>query len=206
MAWMAGTIPRHDGAAGVAAMAMTSARRANHLRFLIDVAHDQASRRTKSPAPKNQFLKRLQPDSPCPVPPQKISRFRFSRNQCSLPSSRARSKRGVSRSSRTLNAGCGGRNQSCSALFAGGRTTLMRTAKPCGPGIPTLMPSLRRRFRVAQVTGATKPGPRGELGVSRKPLRREGRLFGSYLWFLPRAFSFARGPWVRSAPGLPCAL
>ena len=29
---------------------------------------------------------------------------------------------------------------------------------------------------------------------------------GAYLWFLPRAFFYARGPWVRTAPGLPCAL
>jgi len=54
--------------------------------------------------------------------------------------------------------------------------------------------------------GGKKAGPRGERGVSRKPLRREGRLPGAYLWFLPRAFLFARGPWVRPAPGLPCAL
>src|SRR4051812_45847064 len=26
------------------------------------------------------------------------------------------------------------------------------------------------------------------------------------LWFLPRAFFTARGPWGRQAPGLPCAL
>jgi hypothetical protein len=29
---------------------------------------------------------------------------------------------------------------------------------------------------------------------------------GSYLWYLPPAFFSAGGPWVRSAPGLPCAL
>src|SRR5215475_7539559 len=26
------------------------------------------------------------------------------------------------------------------------------------------------------------------------------------LWFLPRAFLYARGPWVRPSPGIPCAL
>jgi hypothetical protein len=30
-------------------------------------------------------------------------------------------------------------------------------------------------------------------------------MFGSYLWFC-RVLFVARGPWVRSAPGLPCAL
>jgi hypothetical protein len=32
-------------------------------------------------------------------------------------------------------------------------------AKPCGPGIPVLMPSLRRCFRIALMTGARKPVP-----------------------------------------------
>ncbi|MDU6241229.1 MAG: hypothetical protein E6614_20100, partial [Bradyrhizobium sp.] len=26
------------------------------------------------------------------------------------------------------------------------------------------------------------------------------------LWYLPPAFLFAGGPWVRSSPGIPCAL
>ena len=29
-----------------------------------------------------------------------------------------------------------------------------------------------------------------------QPLRREGRNIRLYLWFLPRAFFYARGPWV----------
>ena len=70
-------------------------------------------------------------------------------------------KRGVSRSSRTLGAGCGGR---------GGvtrRMTRPRTAKPCGPDAPTLASSLRdgdvspngpdtprkRRWQKSPVTG-----------------------------------------------------
>jgi len=42
-------------------------------------------------------------------------------------------QRGVSRSSRTLGAGCGGR------FGAARRTRMRRTAKSCGPHIPTLM-------------------------------------------------------------------
>jgi hypothetical protein len=45
----------------------------------------------------------------------------------------------------------------------------------------------------------------GRSRISRNPLRREGRMIGSHLWFCRVLFS-ARGPWVRSAPGLPCAL
>jgi hypothetical protein len=40
------------------------------------------------------------------------------------------------------------------------------------------MPSSRSATRALGVTGAKEPGPRGGHGVSRKPLRREGRLFG----------------------------
>src|SRR5260370_19197304 len=58
------------------------------------------------------------------------------------------------------------------------------------------------------MTVARKPGHRGELGVSRKPLRREGRdasaepvcscaFFCACLHTRPR---------VQRAPGLPCAL
>ncbi len=51
---------------------------------------------------------------------------------------------------------------------------LMRTAKSCGPGAPMLALSSAESHRGATV--ATKPGHRGELEVSRKPLRREGRI------------------------------
>jgi hypothetical protein len=36
-----------------------------------------------------------------------------------------------------------------------------RTAKSCGPDIPTLISSLREMM-ILQATGARKPGPRGE--------------------------------------------
>jgi len=67
-------------------------------------------------------------------------------------SSRAH-KRGVSRSSRTLSAGCDGR------VSAARRTVLMRTAKPCGPDAPTLASSYagivpaERRWQKSPVTG-----------------------------------------------------
>ena len=56
--------------------------------------------------------------------------------------------------------------------------------------------------------GGNKLVHRGELEVSRKPLRREGRSdFRLYLWSRAlRAIFLARGPRVQRSPGLPCAL
>jgi hypothetical protein len=47
----------------------------------------------------------------------------------------------------------------------------------------------------------------GRARITRKTIRA-GRAGMSWpnLWFLPRAFFTARGPWGRQAPGLPCAL
>jgi hypothetical protein len=77
----------------------------------------------------------------------------------------------------------------------------VRTVKPCGPDTPTLV----SWSATMPMTGARKPGPLGEHGAAVKPSRREGRMSGSYLWFC-RVLFVARGPWVRPAPGLPCAL
>ena len=88
-----------------------------------------------------------------------------------------RLQRGVSRSSRDVRRGCGGR---------GGiirRTMPTRTAKPCGPGAPTQVPSWRQCFSHCADDGDKKArSHRGDHGVSRKPLRREGRLVAAYLW------------------------
>ena len=66
--------------------------------------------------------------------------------------------------------------------------------------------SWRRCLRIAPTTVAKEPGHRGEHEVSRKPPRRESRRYPVHLWSYPRAFFVARGPWVQSAPGFPCAL
>jgi hypothetical protein len=50
-----------------------------------------------------------------------------------------------------------------------------RTVKPCGPDTPTLVSSSREE-NFSLMTVARKPGHRGELGISRKPPRREGRI------------------------------
>ena len=108
------------------------------------------------------------------------------------------------RSSRHVRRGCGGRDD-VGRILLHRRLMSLRTAKSCGPGIPTLMPSLRGA-RVAQVTVAKKPGAPGRARISRNTSRGECRLFRLNLWYLPPAFLIAGGPWVRPASGIPRAL
>src|SRR6202022_1065456 len=68
-------------------------------------------------------------------------------------------KRGASRSSRTLGAGCDGRGGDAR------RAALLRTAKSCGPGAPTLA---LRSWSDPRTTVAKEPGHRGEHEISRK--------------------------------------
>jgi hypothetical protein len=49
------------------------------------------------------------------------------------------------------------------------------------------------------------PVHRGERGISLKPLRRECRMFGVPV-VTAACVLVAGGPWVRPAPGIPCAL
>jgi hypothetical protein len=72
-------------------------------------------------------------------------------------------KRGASRSSRTLGAGCGGRDGDAR------RAAPARTAKSCGPDAPTLASSFRGVIP-AQATVARKPGHRGEHEVTVKTI------------------------------------
>jgi hypothetical protein len=84
-----------------------------------------------------------------------------------------------------------------------------RTAKSCGPGAPTLAFKPLRGELLGGDGGkrARSPaGHRGEHEVSRKPSRRESRRCSGSPVVLPPCFFVARGPWVQSAPGFPCAL
>ena len=85
--------------------------------------------------------------------------------------------RGVSRSSRTLGLGCGGR-VGLQRDLGHADEQIDATVKSCGPGIPVLMPSRRRCWRIALTTGAIKPVPGESTYNPFKPLRREGRLLG----------------------------
>ena len=91
----------------------------------------------------------------------KIFCFRFSEYRVCLSPSRLDAE-GVSRSSRHVRRGCGGRR--CHV----GRTWRLRTAKARGPGLPTLRSS--RAVTSRATTAATKPGSRGERAISVKTI------------------------------------
>ena len=66
---------------------------------------------------------------------------------------------------------------------------------------------LAMMLRITPTTVARKPGsPERARRKPLKPLRREGRVLSAEPVVRTACFFIARGPWVRSAPGLPCAL
>ena len=134
---------------------------------------------------------------------------------------------GVSRSSRTLGAGCGGRADVAAWSMIRNRETVgaqcatafrqdhahkkdtqtnnaARTAKSCGPGIPMLMPC-QMHVRILAQNGGKTASPRGAR-ISRKPWCREDRDVPAKPVVPAPCTVYARGPWGRRAPGLPCAL
>jgi hypothetical protein len=122
-----------------------------------------------------------------------------------IRASRLDSKRGVSADRHdTWGAGCGGR-------FGDARDSVVRTngadadAKACGPGLPTLRPSPAVTSRA--MTGAIKPGPRGERAISVKTIAQgmpddlaESVVTAASFFYL------LAGHGLRPAPGIPCAL
>ena len=58
-----------------------------------------------------------------------------------------------------VEAGSGGTHRIAAWVYPAPTNDPVRTVKPCGPGIPVLMPSWRQRLRVAPMTGARKPVP-----------------------------------------------
>jgi len=99
-----------------------------------------------------------------------------------VPPSRL-TKRGVSRSSRTLRR---------DAMDAAAHETNAPAAD--GKAVWSWRPDAGVKFagNALQATVAKKPGHRGERGISRKPLRREGRTVSANLWRLRScAFLFA---------------
>jgi hypothetical protein len=122
-----------------------------------------------------------------------------------IRASRLDSKRGVSADRHdTWGAGCGGR-------FGDARDSVVRTngadadAKACGPGLQTLRPS--RAVTSRAMTGAIKPGPRGERAISVKTIAQgmpddlaEPVVTAASFFYL------LAGHGLRPAPGIPCAL
>jgi hypothetical protein len=158
---------------------------------------------------KNEFRERIQAVRIPGSAPRKFL-FCFSENHAYLAPSRAR-KRGASRSSRVLGAGCDGRRQRVR------RARLVRTAESYGPDAPGLASSLR--IGDVGLIGPDAPGSAGDgdnkawsPGRVRRslltPSRREGRVapvepvVDLLVCFL---ISHARLR-VRPAPAFPCAL
>ena len=104
-------------------------------------------------APTARFVETIQADSTCPVLLAKTFWFRDHPNQTYKSRRPASFSRGVSRSSRTLGAGCDGRRR-----HADERRRL-RTAKSCGSGAPTLALS---QWYDPLMTVAKEPGHRGD--------------------------------------------
>ncbi|WP_315765294.1 MULTISPECIES: hypothetical protein [unclassified Bradyrhizobium] len=99
-------------------------------------------------APKTNFARDFNPITPVQSLTEKYSCFYFS-EIVFVYAHPASIKRGVSRSSQTLGAGCGGRVGLQRDLIMPTNSP-MCTVKPRGPGIPVLMPSSRRRLRGRQ--------------------------------------------------------
>jgi hypothetical protein len=113
---------------------------------------------------------------------EKYFYFFFSENM-DISAHPASSKRGV----RVVTIRRGGEWWPCGVASAlskeCGRAIVVRTVKPRGPDTSTLVSSLRRRSRVAQVTVAKKPdAPGRSRSKPFQPLRREGREFRPSLW------------------------
>src|SRR5207237_1836117 len=82
------------------------------------------------------------------------------------------------------------------ALASQDERGLRRAAKPSGPDAPTLASSWRSD---PQAMVAIKPGHQGERGISRKPLRREGRIVSANLWRLRSCvFLLSARVWVHA--------
>jgi hypothetical protein len=111
-----------------------------------------------------------------PVQPllQKDSGFRRTQIKSTSQPSRPH-KRGVSRSSRTLGTGCGGRGSVRRAAARGRVMLISRTVKSCGPDAPTLASSFRRII-CAGDGGKKARSPGRARSKPLKPLRREGRV------------------------------
>ena len=111
---------------------------------------------------KPDFASRINADSTVQSPSKKYSALPVGQIICTSSPGPVLLKRGVSRSSRTLGAGCGGR------FGAKRRMARKRTAKSCGPDAPTLASTRDDAFASCGDGGkrARSPGR-----ARRKPLK-----------------------------------
>jgi hypothetical protein len=155
-----------------------------------------------APARKIEFVEPFQSDFTCPVPIEKIFRFARRANHLYKPAP-SRLTRGAARDRHRRRDGM---RWTQAALLT--RARILRTAKSCGPDIPTLMSSWRqcyalrwRRRQQSPVSGAStketvKTIARGMPGVSGVTV-----VTNSCAFYTLRARLRAH-----QAPGIPCAL
>src|SRR5215468_6464810 len=93
----------------------------------------------------------------------------------------------------TCEAGCDGRVGDAREVFV--RTNgADADAKACGPGLPTLR--LNRAVTSRAMTGAIKPGSRGERAISVKTIAQGRPDYPAEPVVPSPCFFIARGPWV----------
>jgi hypothetical protein len=89
-----------------------------------------------------------------------------------------------------------------------GRAVFLCTAKSCGPGIPTLMLSLRDDDLVSD--GGKKARSPGRARINRKTIAQGRPVASGFACGFPPVHSYATwrtgGHGCQPAPGLPCAL
>jgi len=141
----------------------------------------------------------------CQVLGQKIFLFHFSEiHDCLRPSRLHR--RGVSRSSRTLEVGCGGR-EDVSARGSAPTKASSRTVKPYGPVPPTLGSSFAGRFATRR--WLKSPVHRGEYGAAVNTIAQGMSVVPAepVVACVRKVHSLCtQGSRVRPASGIPCAL
>ncbi len=108
--------------------------------------------------------------APKPVQPLREKYFALFLTQLSCVLCASHPTRGALRTSRNARVGCDGRKSIAR------RAIVERTAKSCGPDAPMAGVKFARSSRFLRMTVTNKLwSRRGEHGISRKPLRREGR-------------------------------
>jgi hypothetical protein len=146
-------------------------------------------------------LKRNQCDSTGPAPFAKIFLFSPDPNHLFIPCCPVPSWRGVSRSSRTLGAGCGGRGGALTNVLACGRRSRVVLTPRRWRQVCEKQASCGRRWQTSPVTGESaketvKTIARGMPGVFRCD---RGDLLACFLLLHARLRA-------HRAPGIPCAL
>ena len=148
------------------------------LRFFHNDAQGRGSKAKNLPRPNTDFASNFSPIATKRSVSAKFI-FRFSEKCACMPASCFHQEGRFGRSPRTWEAGCDGR------ISGAGERRLMRTSEVVWSRSPDAGIKLCGRFREATV--ANKPGAPRRSRISRKPSRRECRLFSAHLYDL-RAF------------------